>query len=256
GAVKMTLLDVGQGLAAVVQTATHFLVFDTGAKFSNDSDMGRSVLLPFLWAQGLQSLDALIVSHGDNDHIGGAQSLLAELPATQLLTSVPQQLAGYAPTPCRAGQSWQWDQVTFSILSPDQELSSDNDNSCVLKIQSAYGSALLPADIEVDAEARLVQRYGSALSAAILVAPHHGSKTSSSWSFLQTVKPDYVLIPAGYQNQFGHPHPEVLQRYRQLNSQWLSSAEHGAIEVKLEPGHIDVQCLRASAARYWNNRPQ
>jgi competence protein ComEC len=248
----MTLLDVGQGLAAVVQTANHQLVFDTGAKFSTESDMGQSVLLPFLRSQGIDSIDTLIVSHGDNDHIGGAASLLLSMPTKQVLTSVPQKLSDFSPTFCSAGHSWLWDEVKFSILSPQREFISENDNSCVLLVTGKYGAVLLTGDIEAAAESWLVDNVGENLQAKVLIAPHHGSKTSSTAPFLQTVKPEFVLIPAGYRNQFGHPHPSVLQRYQQAGISWLSSASSGAIDVKLDKTGSVVTSMRQTNSHYWN----
>ena len=253
GDIDMTLLDVGQGLAAVVQTRHHLLVYDTGAKFSAQSDMGQSVLLPFLAVQGASKIDSLIISHGDNDHIGGAASLMRGLPAEQVLTSVPQQLSEYDPILCAAGQSWVWDEVKFTILAPQQAFVSENDNSCVLKIQSKHGTVLLTGDIEAAAESWLVETYGETLKADVLVAPHHGSKTSSTTGFLQAVQPDYVLIPAGYRNQFGHPHKDVLARYRQVKAKWLNSADSGAITVKVKNNAFVVQEMRKTDSKYWNS---
>ncbi|MGZ5067997.1 MAG: DNA internalization-related competence protein ComEC/Rec2 [Methylobacter sp.] len=252
GGMRMTLLDVGQGLSVVVQTSTHALVFDTGAKFSDQSDMGRSVVLPFLHTQGLAEIDSLIISHGDNDHIGGAGSLLREVPVGQVLTSVPERLQDYAPTRCEAGQSWLWDDVKFVMLSPGQTFGAENDSSCVLKIESKYGSVLLTGDIEAQAESWLVETYDEGLQADVLVAPHHGSKTSSTTGFLQVVRPDYVLIPAGYRSQFGHPHKDVLARYRQMHADWLNSANSGAITVDVGSQGLKMQAMRETAGKYWN----
>ncbi|HEY8158569.1 MAG TPA: DNA internalization-related competence protein ComEC/Rec2 [Methylobacter sp.] len=252
GDINMTLLDVGQGLSAVVQTAHHLLVYDTGAKFSEQSDMGQSVLLPFLRSQGIDSIDSLIISHGDNDHIGGAVSLMHGIDTKQVLTSVPQLLSEYAPSECVAGQSWLWDEVRFTMLAPQQAFASENDNSCVLKIQSKHGTVLLTGDIEAAAESWLVKTYGEELKADVLIAPHHGSKTSSTAEFLQTVQPDYVLIPAGYRNQFGHPHKDVLARYRQVNAKWLNSADSGAIAVNVKHKALVVQGMRETESKYWN----
>ncbi|MCK9396284.1 MAG: DNA internalization-related competence protein ComEC/Rec2 [Methylobacter sp.] len=252
GDIDMTLLDVGQGLSAVVQTSHHLLVYDTGAKFSEQSDMGQSVLLPFLHSQDVAKIDRLIISHGDNDHIGGAASLMRGMPAEKVLTSVPRQLSEYAPIECAAGQSWSWDEVKFTLLSPKQAFVSENDNSCVLKIESGHGTLLLTGDIEAAAESWLIETYGEALKADVLVAPHHGSKTSSTAGFLQAVQPDYVLIPAGYRNQFGHPHKDVLARYRRVNAKWLSSADSGAITVNVKNNGFVVQGMRETKSKYWN----
>ncbi len=252
GDIKMTLLDVGQGLSAVVQTANHWLVYDTGAKFSTESDMGQSVLLPFLRLQGAGKIDKLIISHGDNDHIGGAASLMLGIPTEQVLTSVPQQISNYSPVMCATGQSWIWDKVRFTLLSPQQPFVSENDNSCVLKIQSEQGSVLLTGDIEALAESWLVETYGNNLKANVLIAPHHGSKTSSTSGFLQAIQPEYVLIPAGYRNQFGHPHRDVLLRYEQINAKCFNSADSGAITVSEKVGLWEVQPMRDTESKYWN----
>ncbi|MCF7964046.1 DNA internalization-related competence protein ComEC/Rec2 [Methylobacter sp. Wu8] len=252
GEINMTLLDVGQGLSAVVQTTHHLLVFDTGAKFSEQSDMGQSVLLPYLRSQGVAKIDSLIISHGDNDHIGGAASLMRGMPAEKVLTSVPQQLSGYAPIECAAGQSWVWEEVEFTVLGPQMAFVSENDNSCVLKIEAKHGTVLLTGDIEAAAESWLVDTYGEGLKSDVLVAPHHGSKTSSTAGFLQAVNPGYILIPAGYKNQFGHPHKDVLARYRQVNAEWLSSADNGAITVSVQDNALVVQGIRQTESKYWN----
>ncbi|MGR8978938.1 MAG: DNA internalization-related competence protein ComEC/Rec2 [Gammaproteobacteria bacterium] len=254
GRFTLTLLDVGQGLAAAVQTADHWLIFDTGAKFSPDFDMGQNVILPFLRSRGADHIDNLIVSHGDNDHAGGAQSLLDGIPVKQLTTSVPDQFGGHTPIACSAGQQWEWDEVRFTLLSPGAvPFDGDNDNSCVLKIDSDRGSALLSGDIEAIAENRLVGIYGKELKADVLIAPHHGSKTSSTTAFLEAVRPDYILIPAGYRNQFGHPHRDVLARYRQIHAKWLNSADSGAIEVVFKDKTPEVQILRQKDKKYWRD---
>jgi competence protein ComEC len=255
GNFKMTLLDVGQGLSAVVQTSHHVLVYDTGAKFSGQSDMGQSVLLPFLRKQGVDKIDSLVISHGDNDHIGGAESLLAGIETEQVLTSVPQQLSSHSPTACAAAQSWDWDGVIFTVLSPRPPgFVSENDNSCVLKIQSEKNSVLLTGDIEAAAESWLVGVYGEQLKADVLIAAHHGSKTSSTFAFLQTVQPDYVLIPAGYRNQFGFPHHSVLKRYQDIKAKWLNVADQGAIFVEADKESLAVHSMRAAESKYWNSR--
>jgi competence protein ComEC len=252
GEIRMALLDVGQGLAVSLQTADHWLVFDTGPQFSAESDMGRNVVVPYLHGQGADRIDALIVSHGDNDHIGGARSILSALPVTRLLTSAPNSLAEYAPLTCKSGQVWQWDNVNFTILAPKLlDPARDNNNSCVLKIQSENGTILLTGDIEAAAESWLIDQYGEALHADILVAPHHGSKTSSTWSFLKTVQPKFILIPAGYRNQFGHPHRSVLARYEKIGIKWLNTADSGAILAGLSKQGITVKAYRNMDRKYW-----
>ncbi len=255
GELLLTLLDVGQGLAIVMQTAKHNLVFDTGSKFSADSDQGKSVLLPFLRSQGIAKVDQLIISHGDNDHIGGAESLIQGITVDKILTSIPEKLSEHQAINCMAGQTWSWDGVDFSILSPVEHTGSENDNSCVLQVKTAHGTALLTGDIEANAEAWLVKTYGKQLKAQLLIAPHHGSKTSSTLEFLQTVQAKTVLIPAGYRNQFGHPHTDVIARYQALHTDYLSSADSGAIRVEFKNGARQISAYRQTNRRYWHNTP-
>jgi competence protein ComEC len=250
---RLTLLDVGQGLAAVVQTHSHTLVFDTGGRFSSRFDAGAAVVEPYLRQQGTATIDALIVSHGDSDHIGGAASLLQSFSIGQILTSVPAQFpAKTAAQSCHAGQSWEWDGVRFDMLAPIATLEKENDNSCVLRVSSPTGSALLTGDIEREAERQLVELYGMQLQSTVLVAPHHGSNTSSSAAFLAQVRPRYVLLPLGYLNRFNFPHPDVLRRYQAINAEIFDSASAGAIS--LEPGDTPPTSYRASHSHYWNAR--
>ena len=215
--------------------------------------MGKSVLLPFLRQQGADGIDTLIVSHEDNDHIGGAVSLLKGLPVQQVLTSAMEQLKAYAPIKCIAGQTWEWDKVSFTVLSPQHAFVSDNNNACVLKVQTEQGTVLLPSDIETSAEAWLIETYGAQLKADVLIAPHHGSKTSSTVDFLKAVQPEVVLISAGYKNQFRHPHQDILTRYNDNHSQWLNTAYKGAITLSVKDGRWLVQSLRDTDGKYWNN---
>ena len=226
-----TLLDVGQGLSAVIQTQHHSLVFDTGPKFSDNFNTGTAIVKPFLQQQGIQTIDTLIISHGDNDHIGGAIPLIKDVKTLEILTSVPKLLPNASS--CYTGQSWQWDNVSFSILHPtENDNDSKNNLSCVLKISNTAGSILLSGDIEKEAEKQLVQRYGSKLHANILIAPHHGSKTSSSHAFINAVEPEFVLFPIGYRNRYRFPHKVVLDRYDSKGVKLLNTADHGAIGFK------------------------
>lgn len=253
--IAMTLLDVGQGLSVVIQTSHHAMVFDTGAKFSSDSDIGKTVLLPFLNQRGINKIDTLIISHGDNDHIGGTESLIKGIRTEKVLTSVPNLLANHSPILCMAGQSWNWDQVEFTVLSPPKaSFASENDNSCVLKIRSNHGTLLLTGDIEAEAESWLVSEYREKVKADVLIAPHHGSKSSSTVAFLQSVQPSKIFIPAGYRNQFGHPHKESLSRYKAINAQCLNTAGSGAISVNENDGLWIVSSQREAENRYWNYR--
>lgn len=255
GEFRLTVLDVGQGLSAVVQTNKHLLVFDTGAKYSNHFDMGQAVVIPFLTNQALTTIDTLLISHGDNDHIGGADSIIAHMPVKKILTSVPNQLASYAPELCQSGQSWVWDQVSFELLSPPLEhFSSKNNNSCVLKISTPQLSAILTGDIEAEAEQWLVTQFaGGHLKSDVLVAPHHGSNTSSSSAFLQQVKPQIVIIPAGYRNRFAFPHPPVMERYKKIDASVFNTATGGALTVTSGNNLATVKSFRINQKKYWHD---
>ncbi len=252
GEIYLTLLDVGQGLAIVVQTHTHTLVFDTGGKLSQNADMGASVLVPFLRQQAIRQVDQLIISHNDNDHSGGTPSLLAALPVRQIRSSSPLWSQLPQGKSCLAGEQWQWDGVSFMLLAPPETgFAKENDNSCVLKIDASVNRFLLSADIEKSAEQWLTEQYGSELHSEVLIAPHHGSKTSSSAAFLAQVKPQWILISAAYLNRFGFPHPQVLARYQQQGSQILNTATQGAITVRSEGQQLLIQSQRTQRKRYW-----
>lgn len=252
GEAIVTVLDVGQGLAVSVQTQNHWLLYDAGAKFTNGGDMGKNVVLPFFRYHGVKKLDTLLISHDDNDHIGGAKSVLQALPVEKILTSVPERFIPYQTTTCEAEQTWTWEGVNFTVLSPAKMFDSDNNNSCVLKIKTAKSSVLLTGDIEAVAEKWLVENRREQLHADVLVAPHHGSNSSSTLSFLEAVNPETVLIPAGYRNQFHHPNKEVLARYQWVNAKFFTSANSGALTVRLNSNGTKVERLRETNGRYWN----
>lgn len=253
GEVWFTLLDVGQGLAAVVRTETHTLVYDTGPRFSDRFDTGQAVVLPYLRSQGVTQVDTLMISHGDNDHIGGAHSVLQAIPVKQVVSSVPQRLSGAAP--CQAGRSWHWDGVSFAILNPPVSAwHGGNNASCVLRISGPSGSVLLSGDIEAGGERALLARYGTTLASDILVVPHHGSKTSSTDRFLAAVRPGMALFPVGYRNRYQHPHPSVLARYRRRGIVLYDSPRHGAVQMRLHLRGIAVEPYRDTHRRFWFNR--
>lgn len=263
GGYRLTVLDVGQALASVVETHAHTLVFDTGARLSDSFDMGTAVLEPYLRSRGISAVDTLVVSHGDNDHIGGAAALLQRFPVAAALSSVPDKLSHPGAKTCQAGQSWKWDGVRFEMLWPPVPggvegigaAGKDNDTSCVLKISAAQGSALLTGDIERGAESGLVTRYGAGLASTVLVAPHHGSKTSSSPEFLSEVRPSTVLVSAGYRNRWGFPSPQVMERYRRFGIRVFDTASGGALTVLpgADGSGPELIPYRLSHRRYWHD---
>ncbi len=262
GTARITVLDVGQGLAVAVQTRHHALLFDTGPAFGPTADSGNRVIVPYLRAAGIRRLDALIVSHDDADHTGGALSVLQAVPVTNMLSSLPDLdpliLIAAREQHCQAGQQWTWDGVRFDMLHPEAASYSgprikNNDRGCVLKITTAGGSALIPADIERRSEQALLETMPEALRAEVLIVPHHGSKTSSTAEFVQAVAPRAVIFPVGYRNRFKHPHPEVVARYQEIGSALYRTDEGGAISFALQEGKwLAVSRYRDRYVRYWH----
>jgi competence protein ComEC len=253
GSVWLDMLDVGEGLATVIRTRQHTLVFDTGPRFSPRFDTGSAVVLPFLRQNGIGRIDVMIISHGDNDHIGGARSLLEAMPVSQTLSSVPDKLAGDAET-CRAGQQWRWDGVQFSILHPPDDWSfTGNDRSCVLKVANTGHSILLTGDIEAITELRLRKEIPKHIDAEILFVPHHGSTTSSTLEFIHAVSPQLALVSTGYHNRFGFPNPGIMARYDREGIAVLNTAESGAVHLVLSEDQETLETSRFldTRRRYW-----
>ena len=233
---RLTLLDVGQGLSAVLQTRHHVLVYDTGPRFSQRFDLGKMVVIPFLQYYHIKTIDMMMISHGDNDHIGGAAAILDQLPVDTILTSVPWRFKIANRHYCYAGQQWQWDGVGFQVLSPPfrQEYQVNN-SSCVLQVTVGQHKILLTGDIEKPAEDWLVSHYGKTLQSDIIIVPHHGSKTSSTTNFVAMVKPRYALFPLGFANRFHFPAKSVWQRYLNIGAIAETTAAAGAMTILIKP---------------------
>ncbi len=269
GAFRVTVLDVGQGLAVLVQTHAHALLYDTGPRFTETSDAGNRIVAPMLRAIGVPRLDVMIVSHQDSDHSGGALSLLDTVPVEVLVSSLPLEHqivrardARHEPAQrCSAGQRWTWDGVDFEIVHPvDANYANPklkaNDLSCVLRVANAYGSTLLTGDIEARTEADLVRRSGEALHADMLVVPHHGSRTSSSLAFIATVRPEIAVFTPGYRNRFQHPRPEIVARYDAAGAKTFRTDYDGALTFDFDRGvERAPQAQRQREVRYWREAP-
>ena len=248
--------DIGQGNAVLVRTASHSLLYDTGPRFSRESDAGHRVLVPLLRALG-ERIDILMLSHRDSDHTGGAPAVLAMQPQARLTGSLEDGHALQTLRPftrCIAGQRWAWDRVDFEVLHPaaaDYEApAKSNAMSCVLRISNGVQTALLAGDIEAPQEARLVAGDPARLKADFLLVPHHGSKTSSSEVFLDAVQPRLALVQAGYRNRFGHPVAMVVARYDERGIRLVRSALCGAATWQSTTPAL-VRCQRQAEPRYW-----
>jgi competence protein ComEC len=262
GTARMTVLDVGQGLAIVIRTHRHALLYDAGPMYAPDADSGSRIVVPYLRATGVRRLDAMIVSHEDNDHAGGAASVLAAVPVGWFASSLSEAHALHARVPrsaaCHAGQGWDWDGVRFEFLHPtaghEARQMKANDRSCVLRMTVGTTRVLIAGDAEARSEREMMQK-GAPLRAEILIVPHHGSTTSSTPEFVAAVLPDVAVFSAGYRNRFRHPRGEVLERYRGIGSRVLRSDRHGAIEFDIGAGDYGVILERERRRRYWQDPP-
>lgn len=286
GTFGLIAADVGQGTAVLVRTAHHALLFDTGPRIGEQLNAGERTLLPLFRAMGVSELDTLMISHQDTDHVGGAAAIIGQMPVAQMISSLDEDHAlrrqpgvdGKALThlACQAGQQWQWDGVRFEVLHPwsddyaNRAEREPNAMSCVLKV-SVDGpdgaSALLTGDIEAEQEAALVAHDPQALRSTVLVAAHHGSRTSSTAGFLQAVQPLQVVIQVGRRNRYGHPSPPVLARYEAMQLNWVATPACGAFVWSTSESQIDThaldaiqpgatprlgQCWRPGHHRYWD----
>ncbi len=255
---ELHVLDVGQGLATIVRTRNHVLVYDTGAGFVDGFDSGAQLVVPVLSQMGVEKVDILVVSHGDNDHSGGAAGLIQGIEVNRLLSSEADLTTALTPEPCSAGQQWTWDSVQFSMLHPPVTGSAvglnRNNRSCVLHIEMGEHTILLPGDIEARVERELIQGQNANLAADILVAAHHGSNTSSTSRFIATLSPEFVIFSAGYLNQFRHPADQVEQRFQQAGVRLFNTADSGMISFYLEKGKTlpRIQLHRNPRKHYWN----
>ena len=249
GEAAVTLLDVGQGMALVVETADHVLLYDTGPRFSAHFNAGEAAVLPFLRERGIDRLDRLVVSNADNDHAGGLKPIVDQLVVGAILSGEPDELGIARASACRAGQAWEWDGVRFSVLHPARPAAvAGNDASCVIAIRAGSRRMLITGDIEARAEGDLAER-GLDLDADLVTVPHHGSRTSSTPDWLDRVDPDRALLSVGHANRFGHPHAQIVQRYRERGIGLVRTDRCGAIRLMLGRD-VEWQCER-DTARLW-----
>lgn len=269
---RMTFLDVGQGLSVVIESRSNVLVYDTGTAYSESFDMGSAVVAPFVMHRGFKRIDKVVISHGDKDHSGGLDGLSRSMPVQETLLTPGYFAQTFNRHPflglkkfCDSSKSWRWpyknlsDQtewIFFDILWPtnsrDNRIIEDsNNNSCVLLIRWRDKAILLPGDIERRGERLLLENY-QLPSVDLLVAPHHGSKTSSSQDFIEQLVPDHVVFSAGYRHHFGHPHKDVVSRYRVSGAELWSTAETGAVTFEWNhSGVLRILTAKDSKAHFW-----
>jgi competence protein ComEC len=259
GEFTVTAFDVGQGMALLVETRGHRLLYDTGPQYAPDSNGGNRVIAPYFRARGIGHLDGMIVSHSDTDHSGGALALLEAFRVDWLASSLwpnsPIVRAARQHVRCAAGQNWSWDGVRFEMLQPlaasygDPALKA-NARSCTLRISGQSRSMLLAGDIEAAQEAELTARDAARLHADVLLAPHHGSGTSSTPAFLLAVRPTVGIFQVGYRNRYHHPKRQVVERYAEMGIRRLRTDEAGAIVLAFGR-EVEASEYRREHARYW-----
>jgi competence protein ComEC len=252
GDFEIAVLDVGQGLSVVVRTERHTLVYDTGPAFQSGRDAASLAVLPYLRARGVRSIDMLMVSHGDLDHRGGLESLFEGSRVGRAVLGPSVEASIPNAERCERGDTWVWDEVRFEVLHPaDAFAATDNDSSCVLRIESVAGSTLLTGDIEASGEGQMV-RAGVAVT-DIVVMPHHGSRTSSTESFVAALAPKVAIASVGYRNRWGLPKADVLERWRQHGARIYTTERSGAIEILIARERpLLVREHREWHRRYWS----
>lgn len=262
GEIWASAYDVGQGMAVLVETSNHRMLYDTGPFYSPEADGGNRVIIPALKARGIDQLDAIVISHNDNDHSGGALSILEEIKVGWIASSLAPDSAivrkAARHSRCQAGQGWLWDGVQFEVLHPtggDYEVASlkPNARSCTLRVSNGTYSILLPGDIEAAQEAALVKSGPDKLRSTVLLVPHHGSGTSSTAAFLASVQPEIGIFQVGYRNRYRHPKQEIYDRYGELGILRLRNDNSGAIMLRLGD-KLEISEYRKDHARYWYGR--
>jgi competence protein ComEC len=255
GEFEVLMLDVGQGLSFVVRTRDHALVYDAGARFPSGFDLGEASVVPALHALGISRLDRMIVSHGDNDHAGGAKAVLAAFPSTPVASGEPARLTVPA-TQCLAGETWQWNGATFRLVHPHEPVPSvANARCCVLEVRSGDNALLLTGDIPATVEGEVVAALVPAARNLVVQVPHHGSRTSSSEEFITALHPSLALVSAGYRNHFNHPHPLIVSRYAAAGVEMLNTAQAGFVDVRFDAAGVHVvERGRVDRHPYWRER--
>jgi competence protein ComEC len=252
GGFELSVLDVGQGLSIFVATREHHLLFDTGPQSQSGRAAAEFSVIPFLQHRGITRLDALVLSHGDRDHTGGAVAV------RQAVTITREWAGGRRPArlarPCEAGQQWNWDGVQFEFLHPaaGRPPVTENNASCVLKVSGTGGAALLTGDIEAAAEQEFLER-GNPGRFDVVVVPHHGSRSSSGIDFVAALAPRWAIVAAGYDNRWHFPKAEVIERWQAAGARVLTTARSGAITFHFDPQGPRAQPLeyRERARRFW-----
>jgi competence protein ComEC len=274
GEFRAIVLDVGQGTSVLIETANKRLLYDTGPIQGKGDDAGQRTILPYLRGRGISKIDRMVISHSDSDHVGGAASLLKHISFGEMMGSLPIDnplllnlgVRKIPSIPCRYKQRWIWDGVEFLIWHPHESTHfqkqysmKPNEMSCVLEVRNKRHSFWLTGDVERQGEAEITERLDAEMLNAIgdrqivFMAPHHGSKTSSSTELLKALEPDIAFAQNGYRNRYGHPHPTVTDRYESLGIPFYQTPDTGAQVWLFKSGpEFSSWFMRSSSRRLWH----
>ena len=247
------MFDVGQGLSVLVKTRGHNLLYDAGPRYPSGYDLAETAVIPSLHALGVDHLDRLLISHGDGDHAGGTEAVHRAFPDAPIESGEPERL-GVPATACRSGAHWQWDGVDFRILAAAEGASRGNDRSCVLAVSGRFGSLLLTGDLTTRADRSLIEQLPPLAQPRVLGVAHHGSRNATSEAFLDALRPRLGLVSAGFRNQFGHPHPELVERFRVRAIKLANTADRGYLHVDLGENPGLPEAGRELRSAWWRVR--
>ncbi|MDH3451553.1 MAG: DNA internalization-related competence protein ComEC/Rec2 [Gammaproteobacteria bacterium] len=254
GCARIDVLDVGQGLAALVQTHRSVLLFDTGPAFQSGGSAAASIIVPLLASRGIERVDSLVVSHTDLDHAGGVAEIVRAVDVGEVISGETLMVSELAYRRCSGGSRWHRDGVEFRLLHPPPGSAyKGNDASCVLQVAAGQRRLLLTGDIERRVEEELV-RSAALHTVDAVVVPHHGSGTSSGAPFVRALSPKVAIVPAGFGNRWGFPKPAVAERWRAVGADVLTTGTSGAVSVFMCAGadHVTVRKHRQEQRRIWH----
>ena len=255
GAFETVFLDVGQGLSVLIVTREHQLLFDTGPAYRSGFTTAEVAVMPYLKWRNIKQLDALLVSHGDNDHAGGANLIMKYFKPKLRLGNADVVQKNQEFELCRDGQTWIWDNVHFEIMNPSHNTKLvGNNSSCVLKVTTQEHSLLLTADIEKQAEFALLAHKSNRLQSSVMLVPHHGSLTSSTDAFVAATNPHIAVVTSGYRNRFNLPKEKILMKYLNACARVFNTSETGALTMRFIP-HQEIEIShihRRDMKRYWH----
>lgn len=273
---EVTALDIGKGFAAVIETQNHQLVYDLGEKWGSSSATERMVL-PYLQGRRLNPIDALVISHRDNDHLGDLPLFLQQIQVNTLYSgstlaeedlgikgakiggqtegqTVDEQSSetvGIPVTACDQSANFHWDGVDFIWLSAPLADDKLNNESCVLLLRSAYGSVLLPGDIHKNQEQQLITHFYELAPVDVLFVAHHGSKTSSSQAFIDWMQPQLAISSANLFNPYGHPAKPVVERFEKRGIEHWQTGRTGSIRLRFAQEGLETRHYRDDYPHWW-----